>query len=239
MLGALIRRKIATAGLSREEIALESTVFSLSAQVPRPSERRTDGRQLALLPAARLIGEHGECLCRVRNISAGGLMAETPTPPPVDTPVEIELVAGQRIPGKVVWTRRASVGVKFEKDVDLRELLASRKQRDGYRARPPRLDVSCGGTVRIGGLYHQVEVQDISLGGLKVELAEWQAPGKPVVVTVESLRPIKGSIAWSKGGKTGIVFDKPLKFEELAEWMGKRLEVASLKAGAWSGPERH
>jgi hypothetical protein len=26
------------------------------------------------------------------------------------------------------------------------------------------------------------------------------------------------------------VFKKPLDFEELAEWMGKRLEVASLKA---------
>jgi hypothetical protein len=26
------------------------------------------------------------------------------------------------------------------------------------------------------------------------------------------------------------VFDQPLKFEELAEWMGKRLEMASLKA---------
>jgi len=26
------------------------------------------------------------------------------------------------------------------------------------------------------------------------------------------------------------VFDKALKFEELAEWIGKRLELASLKA---------
>jgi hypothetical protein len=26
------------------------------------------------------------------------------------------------------------------------------------------------------------------------------------------------------------VFDKPLEFDELAEWVGKRLELASLKA---------
>ncbi len=38
---------------------------------------------------------------------------------------------------------------------------------------------------------------------------------------------------WYKSGFAGIVFDKPLGFEELAEWMGKRLEVASLRTGAW------
>ena len=35
---------------------------------------------------------------------------------------------------------------------------------------------------------------------------------------------------WFSDRKAGIVFDKPLGFEELAEWVGKRLELASLKA---------
>jgi len=49
-------------------------------------------------------------------------------------------------------------------------------------------------------------------------------------VVVESLRPIKGEVRWFSDRRAGIVFDKPLEFEELAEWVGKRLEVASLKA---------
>ena len=53
-------------------------------------------------------------------------------------------------------------------------------------------------------------------------------------MTLESLRPIKGTIRWYKAGYAGIVFKRPLSFEELAEWMGKRVEVASLKAGAWT-----
>ena len=51
-----------------------------------------------------------------------------------------------------------------------------------------------------------------------------------VVVVVESLRPIKGEIRWFSDRRAGIVFHKPLEFEELAEWVGKRLELASLKA---------
>ena len=51
-----------------------------------------------------------------------------------------------------------------------------------------------------------------------------------VVVVVESLRPIRGEIRWYSDRKAGIVFDEPLEFEELAEWVGKRLELASLKA---------
>jgi hypothetical protein len=51
-----------------------------------------------------------------------------------------------------------------------------------------------------------------------------------VVVVVESLKPIKGEVRWYSDRKAGIIFDQPLDFDELAEWVGKRLELASLKA---------
>jgi hypothetical protein len=81
-------------------------------------------------------------------------------------------------------------------------------------------------------------VQDISFGGLKVEISDWQCVGKPVVITIESLRPLKGKVRWYKAGRAGIVFDRPLTFEELAEWMSKRVEVASAKLGAWDRGRR-
>ena len=65
---------------------------------------------------------------------------------------------------------------------------------------------------------------------MKVEPIEEYCLGKDVVVVVESLRPIKGQVRWFCDRKAGIVFDQPLSFEELAEWVGKRLELASLKA---------
>jgi hypothetical protein len=232
MFGALIRRKYG-ARCNEDEFAAESTLFSLSLDVPRPTDRRTEERLEAILPVAKLITEQGPLLCRIKNLSAGGFAAELPNPLPAETPVEVEFGEEQRIPGVVVWTRKSSIGIRFDAKVDLRQLLSNRRPREGFRPRPPRLEVTCCATVRIGKLYHRVEMRDISLGGLKVAISDWDCVGKPVVVTVESLRPIKGRVRWYKGGQAGIVFDAPLRFEELAEWLGKRLEVASLKTGAW------
>jgi hypothetical protein len=130
----------------------------------------------------------------------------------------------------VVWTRNDLIGFKFNGDVDLGELLAGRKPRLGFRARPPRLEIACKASVKVGKVYYTVDVHDISMGGMKVEPIEEYCVGKKVVVVVESLRPIKGEVRWYSERKAGIVFEKPLDFDELSEWVGKRLELASLKA---------
>jgi len=229
----LIRRRKPDKALSADEFAEESTLFTLSTDVPRPCERRTDERLQAILPVAKLVTAEANHFCRIKNVSAGGLMAETPVPFEVGEPVQIEFHSDHRLPGTVVWIRTGLVGVKFESSVDLRELIASRRRGQSAAARPPRLEVTCSATVQIGKLYHKVDVRDISLGGMKVALSDWQCTGKDVVATIESLRPVKGTIRWYKGGYAGIVFDRPLTFDELAEWMARRLEVASLRTGAW------
>jgi hypothetical protein len=232
MFGGLIRRKYG-ARCTGEEFAAESTLFTLSLEVPRPTERRTDERLLAILPIAKLTTPNGAVLGRIKNISAGGISAELTSPLSADTPVEVEFGQVRRIPGMVVWTRKSCAGIRFDAQVDLRQLLAARPPREGFRPRPPRLEVSCTASVRVGKLYHHVEVRDISLGGLKVAIADCEIPGKPVTVSVESLRPVSGRVGWWKAGQAGIVFDSPLRFEELAEWLGRRLEIASMKTGAW------
>jgi hypothetical protein len=182
------------------------------------------------LRVAKLIGPAGEQLIRVRNISAGGLAAELgQEPPQVGEHVMVEL-SSQKIPSTVVWLREGTIGLKFDQNVDLGELLAGRKPRHGFRPRPPRLEVSCKASIRVGKVYYTVDVHDISLGGMKVEPIEEYCLGKEVVVVVESLRPVKGQVRWFADRRAGIIFDKELEFQELAEWVGKRLELASLKA---------
>jgi hypothetical protein len=228
MFGSLIRRK-ETRLPNPEDGSFDSTTFSLSTAVPRPSERRTEERVAPMLRVAKLDGPSGVQLIRVRNVSAGGLMAEIGQPVSVGDIVTVEL-SSQKIPGAVVWIRDGTVGVKFDQNIDLGELLAGRKPRHGFRARPPRLDVSCKASLRVDKTYYTVDVHDISLGGMKVEPIEEYCLGKKVVVVVESLRPIRGEVRWYSNRKAGIVFDDALSFEDLAEWVGKRLELASLKA---------
>ena len=229
MFGNLIRRKPARP-LGQPDDAFDSTSFSLSTAVPRPDERRDDPRALSTLRLAKLTDADGrEQLVRLRNVSAGGLMAEIGHPLAVGDAVALELSA-QAIPATVVWTRDGTAGLKFDQNIDLGELLAGRKPRHGFRPRPPRLEVECKATLKLGKTYYTVDVRDISLGGLKVEPIEEYCLGKQVVVVVESLRPIRGEVRWFSDRKAGSVFDKPMRFEELAEWIGKRLELASLKA---------
>jgi hypothetical protein len=230
MFGSLIRKK--PGGLSEggpTDAAFESTTVSLSTSVPRPVERRTEERMSAMLRVGKLISSTGEQLIRIKNLSAGGLMAIVTRAPAPGEQVDVEL-SSQKIPSTVVWIRDDVVGFKFDQNVDLGELLAGRKPRHGFRPRPPRLEIRCKASIKVGKVYYTVDVHDISLGGMKVEPIEEYCVGKPVVVVVESLKPVKGEVRWYSERKAGIVFDTPLDFDELAEWVGKRLELASLKA---------
>jgi len=227
---SLIRRRSGSFADGSADAAFESTMVSLSTAVPRPVERRSDERVSGMLRDGKLIdAAGGQQLVKIKNLSAGGLAAIAGHVPEVGAAVQVELSL-QKIPASVVWPRDDLVGVKFDQDVDLGELLAGRKPRHGFRPRPPRLDIACKASVRVGKLYYSVDVHDISLGGMKVEPIEEYCVGKKVIIVVESLRPIKGEVRWYSERRAGIVFDKPLDFDELAEWVGKRLELASLKA---------
>ena len=228
MFGTLIRRKAASP-LDNGGNVFDSTTFSLSMAVPRPPEPGVEQGMMPTLRIAKLVAPQGEQLMRIREVSAGGLMADVGFAVPVGDQVSVELSA-QQIPATVTWTRQGSVGLKFDQSVDLGELLAGRKPRHGFRPRPPRLEVGCKASVKLGDSYYTVDVHDISLAGMKVEPIGEYCLGKKVVVAVESLKPIRGEVRWFSEGRAGIVFDKPLQFEALAEWIGKRLELASLKA---------
>jgi hypothetical protein len=231
----LIRRKLSGQPLSSTDAAFESTTVSLSTAVPRPEERRSDERMSPMLRVGKLVDASGsEQLVKIKNLSAGGVMAIVTRTPTTGEQVSIEL-SSQRIPATVVWIRGDMVGLKFEHNLDLGELLAGRKPRHGFRPRPPRLEIPCKASVRVGKTYYTVDVHDISLGGIKVEPIEEYCVGKQVVVVVESLHPIKGEVRWYSERKAGIVFDKPLEFQQLSEWVGKRLELASLKAAYKAG----
>jgi len=230
MFSSLIRRRSEVERDPALEIEFDSTTVTLSTAVPRPVERRIDERTSAMLRVAKLSDASGmQQLIKIKNLSAGGLMAIAPNMPEVGQAVSVEL-SSQKIPASVIWTRQGLVGLKFDQNLDLGELLADRKPRHGFRPRPPRLDITCKASVRVGKLYYSVDVHDISLEGMKVEPIEEYCVGKKVIVVVESLRPVKGEVRWYKDRLAGIVFDKPLDFEELSEWVGKRLELASLKA---------
>src|SRR3569832_1588774 len=76
MFASLIRRKGPDNREVVTEAAFESTTVSLSTAVPRPAERRDEERVAPMLRIAKLTREGGDQqLIRVKNLSAGGVMA--------------------------------------------------------------------------------------------------------------------------------------------------------------------
>lgn len=55
---------------------------------------------------------------RVRNLSAGGLMAELADPIAQGTPVELELRGVGRIGGRVAWQAAGRIGIAFDRMID-------------------------------------------------------------------------------------------------------------------------
>ena len=114
MFGSLIRRKQTKRPLGDDNIAFESTTFSLSTAVPRPSERRVDERLIALLRVAKLTDAGGRD--QLHSVAA-------------DAPVQdaIELLAEHDLDQVAVFDEYRFVGFLTRSDVmrqlQLREAL--------------------------------------------------------------------------------------------------------------------
>lgn len=57
---------------------------------------------------------------RVRNLSAGGLMAEVASPIPPNTPVEIDVRGIGPVNGRIAWNAAGRVGIAFDSPIDPR-----------------------------------------------------------------------------------------------------------------------
>lgn len=199
---------------------VEETSISLSAAIPAPPERRRQQRHLTILRVAALIIDGERELCLVRNISAGGVMAHVYRPIDVGTRVAIEIKNDEQIAGTVVWDEDSNVGIEFDQRIDVPDLLATSKiLGDGKQARRPRVSVDRLARLRCGAEVHHVRVNDISQGGIKVEIEAPLPPDADIVVTLDGFRPLTGIVRWTKEGYAGISFIQVIPIGELCEWL--------------------
>ena len=84
--------------------------------------------RIAILRSAVLHVENQQFAVRVRNVSTGGIMAETPRSVADESRVEIEFSEGQRFPGRIRWTSQGRVGVQFDTPFSLDQLAPIRPQ---------------------------------------------------------------------------------------------------------------
>jgi hypothetical protein len=198
----------------------QETTFSFSESTPQPGERRRDPRHLTILRVGALIGPAGRELCLIRNISAGGMMAHVYCQHANGEQVAVELKGNQPIHGQVVWVEESNIGVAFDEQVDVADMLSSQALADsGWRPRLPRIEVDRLATVRCGSRVCGVNTRDISQGGVKVETDAPLEVGAQVVITLDRFRPVQGVVRWCGEGFAGIAFHQLLPFGELMAWL--------------------
>jgi hypothetical protein len=95
---------------SRGPISIDEEVAALS--------RGADRDSLFMQAVLTIPGRTGPITVRVRNLSPGGMLAETPERVAEGTNVEVELRNVGSVPGRVVWAGEGKFGVAFDAAVN-------------------------------------------------------------------------------------------------------------------------
>lgn len=198
----------------------EETTFSFAAAAPAQSDRGGEARRLTTLRVGTVTIEGRRELCLIRNVSAGGLRAHVYSPLTKGQPVSVELKTNQQTAGSVSWVDGATVGISFDEEIDIAELLASQIEGEGgLHARMPRVEADCLGELRIGARLYPINTCDVSQGGARIEIDHPLQVGENVVLTLHKLRPVAGVVHWYEDGRGGIGFNQVLPFHELVNWL--------------------
>lgn len=88
-----------------------------------PADDATSNRQdprdsLFLMAMLRLTGSADATPVRVRNLSAGGMMADYPEGADRDVKVQVEIRGIGWVPGQVAWSTSGRIGIAFDRHID-------------------------------------------------------------------------------------------------------------------------
>jgi PilZ domain len=97
---------------------MNKPIESVEAQQPSTAKRGKSRDSLLVKAILRFPASGDESEVRVRNISSGGLMAESPLRAPRGEPVEINLRNVGWVTGKVAWVAETRFGVAFDYPID-------------------------------------------------------------------------------------------------------------------------
>jgi hypothetical protein len=195
------------------------TIYSLSGEVPAAlgaGEVQDDG---ALREGALTSGSVKRA-CWVRKVSAGGAILHCAHEVSIGERLELELLNGERLAGRVVWRSGADIGLSFDMPVDVFAIIARDiVNQPGERRRMPRVEIVSQALLETDGGTELVTTRDISQGGIKVDVPFALEPEQKVTVTLDGLHPVPGVVRWSQGNIAGIAFQPELGWQDLMLWV--------------------
>lgn len=195
--------------------ASEHTVFSLSADMPEPSDV-ADGKAVSHILARGAVGE----LCSVRKLTRRGAVLHLQTPVEVGQALGFELMNGRAINGVVSWTSGPEVILGFAADLDIVGVIASELvSQPGERRRMPRIELVTPVDLRVGPRLIHAATCDVSQGGVKIAVRERLDVGARLDVGLVDLPHLQSEVRWSEDGFAGLIFDSELAWQDMMPWL--------------------
>lgn len=184
-------------------------------------DQRTGQRFTTLFRVARVVVADGaQHLCLIRNIGAGGLMLETYAPFALGTAVRVEPKGCEPVTGKICWVKDKNAGVAFDAAIDVAAYLNLNQLPEAQETpRGPRLKVERRARLRVGAMWHVVDLIDLSQKGAKIQSDLPMEADAAVELMVERLGSLSGRVRWMKGDRLGIEFSTAIALADLAEWV--------------------
>lgn len=108
-------------GLALPNATVDGLIEIVAAAGPEQQKLRDPARDSMFLHATlRPIGDKDAAsfIVRVRNLSAGGMMAETNVELSIDDPMSVALRNVGTVKGRVAWVRAGRFGVTFDTPID-------------------------------------------------------------------------------------------------------------------------
>jgi hypothetical protein len=199
--------------------AASATTFVVGDRLPWPDDPPVSDERGPLDEAAIFI-TGSRSPCSIRKISALGVAVSSDLTPAVGERVAVELATGQRPTGKIAWTGRGELGVRFDDQVDMAALL-NRKlvSLTPERRKMPRVEVRAPAYVKWGQNVSLGALRNISARGLQLEGEELPAIGTYVSVFVEGLNIPAGEVVWRRDTLAGIKVSEELSWTSIIPWI--------------------
>lgn len=177
-------------------------------------------RHLFFFRLGTLLGEGEQKPIEILALAESGAIVRTGEGLPEGASLVLELNSHHRFAVRVEWSSDSLAGLEFEDREQVRATLAGRDRAHPYRA--PRLELAAEVVLRLGETCVTARAQDVSEGGIKVELAEPDHVGREASVIVPGMPPVAGRILWCRDGRAGISFERPLPFRSLIDCLTRR-----------------
>lgn len=178
------------------------------------------GQEKGRLDSSAIYISGSRRLCSIRKISALGATVATDLAPALGESASVELPSGQRAGGRIAWTERNELGVRFDDRIDVIALLNRNLVSQARERRTmPRIEVRAPVHVKCGGHFYLATLRNISARGLQIEGDELPAVGAYVSVLVEGLNIPPGEVVWRRSKLAGIEVMEELSWASIIPWV--------------------